>query len=294
MSLQVVRETNIPGMTPKRGKVRDVYDFGDTVLLVSSDRISAFDWILPSCIPDKGKVLTQTAAWWFETLGVKNHLITIDVDKIPFPAGTDKSQFAGRSTYSHKTKVFPIECIVRGYLSGSGWKGYQQNGEVCGIKLPAGLVESDRLPEPVFTPTTKAETGHDMNISFSEMANQIGSQEAETLRSLSLDIYRRGAERALKKGIIIADTKFEFGLFNNEIILIDEVMTPDSSRFWPLSAYKPGQGQPSFDKQFVRDWLLASTWDRNSTPPQLPDDIIVKTRDKYVEAFEKLTGRKLI
>ncbi len=290
----VVKETNIPGMTPKRGKVRDVYDFGNAVLLVSSDRISAFDWILPSCIPDKGKVLTQTAAFWFETLGVENHLITIDIDKIPLPDGTDRSVFAGRSTYCKKTNVFPIECIVRGYITGSGWKEYLRCGEVCGIKLPEGLKESDRLAEPIFTPTTKAETGHDQNISFEEMEDLIGKENARELRDRSLDIYKRGAAYALDRGIIIADTKFEFGQIDGKIILIDEVMTPDSSRFWPLDQYKPGQGQPSFDKQFVRDWLLASDWDRNSTPPELPAEIIEKTREKYVEAFERLSGRKLI
>lgn len=290
----VVKETNIPGMTPKRGKVRDVYDFGDAVLLVSSDRISAFDWILPSCIPDKGKVLTQTAAFWFETLGVENHLITIDVDKIPFPEGVDRNVFAGRSTYCKKTVVFPIECIVRGYITGSGWKEYQRCGEVCGIKLPAGLQESEKLAEPIFTPTTKAETGHDQNISFEEMEGLIGKENAQELRDRSLDIYKRGAAYALERGIIIADTKFEFGQIDGKIILIDEVMTPDSSRFWPLDQYKAGQGQPSFDKQFVRDWLLASDWDRNSNPPELPEEIIDKTRKKYVEAFERLSGRKLI
>lgn len=290
----VVKETNIPGMTPKRGKVRDVYDFGDAVLLVSSDRISAFDWILPSCIPDKGKVLTQTAAFWFETLGVENHLITIDVEKVPFPAGVDRAVFAGRSTYCKKTAVFPIECIVRGYITGSGWKEYQRCGEVCGIKLPAGLKESEKLAEPIFTPTTKAETGHDQNISFEEMEDLIGKDNARQLRDRSLDIYKRGAAYALERGIIIADTKFEFGQIDGKIILIDEVMTPDSSRFWPLDQYKPGQGQPSFDKQFVRDWLLASDWDRNSNPPELPTEIIEKTREKYVEAFERLSGRKLV
>lgn len=289
----VVRETEIPGLTPKHGKVRDIYDFGDALLLVSSDRISAFDWILPTCIPDKGKVLTQTAAFWFKKLPVKNHLITTDVEKIPFPEGTDLKQFAGRSTYCKKTKVFPVECIVRGYLSGSGWKEYQKTGSVCGVKLPEGLRESDRLDQPIFTPTTKAETGHDLNISFDEMVDMIGIDAADSLKKLSLSIYQYGAEFALERGIIIADTKFEFGFFEDEIILIDEVMTPDSSRFWPKDQYEAGHGQPSFDKQFVRDWLLSSSWDRNSTPPDLPNEIVEKTREKYVEAFQRLTGKDL-
>ncbi|MDO5579871.1 MAG: phosphoribosylaminoimidazolesuccinocarboxamide synthase [Planctomycetia bacterium] len=290
---QAVQETEIPGLTPKHGKVRDIYDFGDALLLVSSDRISAFDWILPTCIPDKGKVLTQTAAFWFKKLPVKNHLITTNVEKIPFPEGTDLKQFEGRSTYCKKTKVFPIECIVRGYLSGSGWQEYRKSGSVCGLKLPEGLRESDQLEEPIFTPTTKAETGHDMNVSFEEMADIIGHDAAEALKKLSLSIYKYGAEYALERGIIIADTKFEFGLFEDEIILIDEVMTPDSSRFWPKDQYEPGHGQPSFDKQFVRDWLLASGWDRNSTPPELPNDIVDKTREKYIDAYQRLTGKEL-
>ncbi|MDO5554435.1 MAG: phosphoribosylaminoimidazolesuccinocarboxamide synthase [Planctomycetia bacterium] len=288
-----VKETTLAGIPVKRGKVRDVYDFGDQVLLVSSDRISAFDWILPSCIPDKGRVLTQTAAFWFDFLQVPNHLITTDVSAMPLPVGTDLAVFEGRSTLCKKTKVFPIECIVRGHLTGSGWKEYQKSGTVCGIKLPAGLLESARLEEPIFTPTTKAESGHDMNISFEEMVATIGRDAAEILRDRSIDIFKRGREYADARGIIIADTKFEFGLLNDEIILIDEVMTPDSSRFWPKEQYEPGRSQPSFDKQFVRDWLLASDWDRNSTPPELPDDIIEKTREKYRDAYRLLTGKTL-
>lgn len=293
MNNNVIRETSIPGLTPKRGKVRDIYDFGDSILLVSSDRISAFDWILPTGIPDKGKVLNQLAEFWFETLGVQNHLITTDVNEMPFPPGTDRSQFAGRSTFCRKTKVFPIECVVRGYLSGSGWKEYQKSETVCGIKLPAGLRESERLESPIFTPSTKAETGHDENISFEQMVEIIGQSAAEELKSKSLDIFQRGCEYAIKRGIIIADTKFEFGLLDNEIVLIDEVMTPDSSRFWAADQFEPGRSQLSFDKQFVRDWLLNSGWDRNSNPPELPDDIIQKTREKYIEAFERITGKAL-
>lgn len=294
MNANVVLQTSIPGMTPKRGKVRDVYDFGDKILLVSSDRISAFDWILPNGVPDKGKTLNQTAEFWFETLGVRNHVITTDVEKIPFPEGTDLKQFEGRSVLCKKTNVVMIECVVRGYLAGSGWKEYQQSQTVCGIKLPSGLVESAKLPEPIFTPSTKETTGHDQNITFEECASRVGLDVASKLRDLSLDVFSRGSEYAAKRGVIVADTKFEFGVDEDgEIILIDEVLTPDSSRFWPADLYEPGKSQPSFDKQFVRDWLLQSGWDRNSEPPRLPDDIILKTREKYLEAFERLTGRKL-
>lgn len=280
-------------MTPKQGKVRDIYDFGDALLLVSSDRISAYDWVLPTGIPDKGKVLNQTAAFWFDYLGVPNHVLTTDVNAMPFPEGTDRALFVGRSTLGKKCRVVPVECVVRGYLSGSGWKEYQESGSVCGVALPPGLRESDRLPEPIFTPATKAETGHDENISFDRMAEIVGRDVAEELRRRSIDIFTRGAEYALGKGIIIADTKFEFGFLGDELILIDEVMTPDSSRFWPADRYEPGRGQPSFDKQFVRDWLTQSGWDRNSPPPELPDDVVEKTREKYVEAFEILTGKQL-
>ncbi|MBQ9129000.1 MAG: phosphoribosylaminoimidazolesuccinocarboxamide synthase, partial [Thermoguttaceae bacterium] len=236
----------------------------------------------------------QIAEFWFETLGVRNHMITTDVEKMPFPEGTDLKMFEGRSVLCEKTKVVPIECVVRGYLSGSGWKEYQASQSVCGVKLPAGLVESSRLEEPIFTPSTKAEVGHDENISFEQTVEIVGRDVAEKLRDLSLDIFRRGSEYALKRGVIVADTKFEFGVAaDGEIILIDEALTPDSSRFWPLDQYEPGKGQPSFDKQIVRDWLLQSGWDRNSTPPELPEEVIAKTRAKYLEAFERLTDRKL-
>ena len=284
----------IPGMIPKQGKVRDCYDFGDALLLVSTDRISAYDWILPTPIPDKGKVLNQMAEFWFEMLGAENHLITTDVTKMPFPAGTDLSQFAGRSTLGKKCQVVPIECVVRGYLSGSGWKEYQQSGTVCGIKLPAGLRESDQLEQPIFTPATKAEEGHDENISFEQMAGIIGADIAEELRRRSIEIFQNGSDYARTRGIIIADTKFEFGLLGDKILLIDEVLTPDSSRFWPAGQYEPGHGQPSYDKQFVRDWLSATPWDKNSPPPALPNDIVQKTREKYVEAYTKLTGKNLV
>jgi phosphoribosylaminoimidazole-succinocarboxamide synthase len=286
-------ETNIPGMTPKRGKVRDLYDFGDRLLLVSSDRISAYDWVLPNGIPFKGKVLNQMAAFWFEKLGVENHILTTDASKMDLPEGTDRDLFAGRSTMGKKCEVIPIECVVRGYLSGSGWKEYQRSRTVCGIELPEGLQESAQLDEPIFTPATKAEEGHDENISFEKMAEIIGRELAETLREKSIEIFQQGAEFARSKGIIIADTKFEFGRVDDQLILIDEVLTPDSSRFWPVDQYEPGKGQPSYDKQFVRDWLSTTDWDKNSPPPELPDEIVRKTQEKYLEAFERLTGKPL-
>lgn len=291
MASNTVLETSIPGMTPRQGKVRDIYDFEDHLLLVSTDRISAYDWVLPTGIPDKGKVLTQIAEFWFGLLNEPHHLVTTDVTKMPLCCGTDVDAFAGRSTLCKKTKVVPIECVVRGYLSGSGWKEYQQNQAVCGVELPAGLVESDKLPEPIFTPATKAEEGHDENISFDRMVEIVGREISEELRERSISIFNRGAEYALERGIIIADTKFEFGMTESgELILIDEVLTPDSSRFWPADQYAPGKGQPSFDKQFVRDWLSATDWDKNSPPPELPEEIVAKTREKYIEAYEKLTG----
>ena len=290
MKSSVVLKTSLPGLTARQGKVRDIYDLGDRLLLVSTDRISAFDWILPAGIPDKGKLLTQISAFWFDLLGEPNHLISVDVDEMGLPGGADLSQFAGRSTLCRKTEVVPIECVVRGYLVGSGWKEYQQQGTVCGIELPAGLTECAKLEEPIFTPATKATDGHDENISFERMVEAVGLDVSEELRDRSIAIYNRGVEHAKSKGIIIADTKFEWGRVGDEIILIDEVLTPDSSRFWPGDQYRPGRNQPSFDKQFVREWLESTDWDKNSPPPQLPDDIIAKTREKYVEAYERLTG----
>ena len=293
MSKSVVLETSLSGLPVRRGKVRDIYDLGDQLLLVSTDRISAFDWILPSGIPDKGRVLTQVSAFWFEMLEEPNHLITTDVAEMGLPADADLAPLAGRSSLVQKTEVVPIECVVRGYLSGSGWVEYQQSGTVCGIELPKGLKESDKLPEPIFTPATKAEMGdHDENISFERMVEVVGPEISKELRRRSIDIFNRGTAFAWEKGIIIADTKFEFGQIDDTLILIDEVLTPDSSRFWPADQYEPGHGQPSFDKQFVRDWLLASDWDRSSEPPALPEDIVAKTRAKYVEAYELLTGKK--
>lgn len=289
----VVVQTLLPGIPVRRGKVRDVYDLGDLLLLVSTDRISAFDWVLPNAIPDKGRILTQLSAFWFHWLQVPHHLISTEIEAIrPYlPEGVDWTPLAGRVSLCRKTDVVPIECVVRGYLAGSGWKEYQQSGTVCGIRLPAGMVESDRLPEPIFTPATKAHTGHDENISFEKMVQRIGRETAEMLRWRSLEIFQRGAEYALQRGIIIADTKLEFGWADGQLILIDEVLTPDSSRFWPADQYAPGRSQPSFDKQFVRDWLCTTTWDKNSPPPPLPEEVIQKTRQKYIEAYERLTGR---
>jgi phosphoribosylaminoimidazole-succinocarboxamide synthase len=292
MDSNVLLETDLPGWPVRRGKVRDVYDLGDRLLLVSTDRISAFDWVLPSGIPDKGRILTQIAAFWFGTLGEPNHLLTVDVDQMDLPAGVDRRVLAGRTTLARKTRVIPIECVVRGYLVGSGWKEYRASGTVCGIRLPDGLVESSQLEEPIFTPSTKAEAGHDENISFARMVELVGSEVSDELRRRSVALFARGAAYARERGILIADTKFEWGVVDGEIILIDEVLTPDSSRFWPADQYKPGGSQPSFDKQFVRDWLESTTWDKNSPPPRLPDDVISRTREKYVEAYERLTGRR--
>jgi len=292
MSKDIVIETDLTGLPVRRGKVRDVYDLGDRLLLVSTDRISAFDWVLPTGIPDKGRVLNQIAAFWFELLGEPNHLIATDVEQMDLPAGVDRRLLAGRTSLVRKTEVVPIECVVRGYLAGSGWKEYRQSGTVCGIELPAGLVESSRLPKPIFTPATKAETGHDENVSFERTVELIGPEVAEELRRRSLDIFRRGSEYARQRGILIADTKFEWGRLDGRLILIDEVLTPDSSRFWPTAGYEAGRGQPSFDKQFVRDWLETTGWDKNSPPPSLPDEVVARTRQKYVEAYELLTGRR--
>ncbi|MCE9554204.1 MAG: phosphoribosylaminoimidazolesuccinocarboxamide synthase [Planctomycetes bacterium] len=291
MSQAVVLQTSLSSLPVRRGKVRDIFDLGDQLLLVSTDRISAFDWVLPTGIPDKGRVLTQLSAFWFDLLREPNHLVTCDVEKMDLPEGVDREPLSGRTMLVRKTTVTPIECVVRGYLSGSGWKEYQQNGQVCGVQLPPGLKESDRLPEPIFTPATKEESGHDQNISFERMAEIVGIEVATELKRRSLDIYRRGAEYALKRGIIIADTKFEFGQIEDELILIDEVLTPDSSRFWPADQYKPGGGQPSYDKQFVRDWLITSGWDKESQPPALPADVVTRTREKYIEAYEQITGQ---
>jgi phosphoribosylaminoimidazole-succinocarboxamide synthase len=289
-----ITKTSLADLPVRRGKVRDIYDLGDSLLLVSTDRISAFDWVLPTGIPDKGRVLTQLSRFWFDHFkDVPNHLISCDVEDFDLPPGIDREPLVGRSMLVRKTSVVPIECVVRGYLSGSAWSEYQKTGAVCEIELPTGLSESEKLPGAVFTPATKAEQGmHDENISYDEMCAQVGRELAKQLSQRSLDIYTRGAEYAIGRGIIIADTKFEFGMVGDEVILIDELLTPDSSRFWPADQYEPGHGQPSFDKQFVRDWLIQSGWDKNSPPPELPPEVVQKTRDKYIEAFEQITGEK--
>ena len=286
----VLMQSSLPGIPARRGKVRDVYDFGDRLLFVASDRISAFDHVLPNGIPRKGEVLTRLSQFWFSLLSVPHHFLTNDVTTLPLPAGTDVASLTGRSMVVMKTEVVPVECVVRGYLAGSGWKEYRQSGTVCGIELPAGLKESSRLPEPVFTPATKAESGHDENISFEQMCNDVGTDLATRLRDISLQVYSEGCAHANTKGIIIADTKFEFGLKGKDIILIDEVMTPDSSRFWPADQYEAGRSQASYDKQFVRDWLEQSGWDKNSQPPILPDNVVKRTSVRYIEAYELLTG----
>lgn len=288
--MSVVVQSQLQNIPVRRGKVRDVYDFDDRLLFVATDRISAFDYVLPTGIPRKGEVLTRMSKFWFGQLEVPSHFLTSDLSSVPLPENVDIQQLSGRSMVVRKADVVPIECVVRGYLAGSGWKEYCKSGTVCGIKLPDGLQESSRLPEPVFTPSTKAEEGHDENITFQQMSDIVGARLSEQLRELSLNVYARGAELARERGIIVADTKFEFGLFEDEILLIDEVLTPDSSRFWPLAEYAPGRGQPSFDKQFVRDWLVESGWDRNSEPPGLPDAIVEKTTARYIEACETLTG----
>ncbi len=285
-------QTSLPGVPVRRGKVRDVYDLSDRLLVVSTDRISAFDWILPTGIPDKGRVLTQLSAFWFGRLGVPHHLLSLDPADAGLPAEVDLAPLAGRSMVVRKAQVVPIECVVRGYLAGSGWKEYRAGGAVCGVKLPAGLQESSRLPQPIFTPATKAGSGHDENIPFEQMARQVGGELAEELRAASLQVYERGAAHAASRGILVADTKFEWGLVDGRLILIDEALTPDSSRFWPASDYRPGRGQASFDKQYVRDWLETSGWDKNSPPPELPAEVVAGTRAKYVEAFERLTGER--
>jgi phosphoribosylaminoimidazole-succinocarboxamide synthase len=285
--------TNLP--FPKHsGKVRDVYDLGDQFLIVSTDRISAFDYVLPSGIPDKGRVLTATSEFWFSQLsGIRHHWITGDLPPGLLPDFIDPSPLAGRSMIVRKAAVVPYECVVRGYLEGSGLTEYQKFGQICGIELPSGLVQCDRLPEPIFTPATKAVSGHDENIPWQRMADDIGPPLANELRSLSLNIFSQASAHAQAHGILIADTKFEFGFADGELILVDEVLTPDSSRFWPAADYHRGQPQQSFDKQFVREWLMDSGWDRESPPPALPTDVILRTREKYLEAYQMLAGRQV-
>jgi phosphoribosylaminoimidazole-succinocarboxamide synthase len=292
--MKVIRETNFAGLSPSaRGKVRDIYDLGDKLLIVATDRLSAFDVIMATPIPDKGRILTQLSLFWFNLLRgiIPNHVLSAT----EFPASFDRytADLAGRTMLVKKTKPLPIECVARGYLSGSGWKEYKATGKVCGISLPPGLQESDKLPEPIFTPATKAVSGHDENISFEQAAALIGNSLAEKVRAITLEIYRQAAAYAEPRGILLADTKFEFGLLNDELIWIDEALTPDSSRFWPASAYKPGGPQPSFDKQFVRDYLERIQWPKVPPGPELPPDVVDATRAKYREAFRILVGREL-
>lgn len=290
---QAVVKTNLETLNLiKRGKVRDIYDLGDHLLMVATDRISAFDVVMPNPIPEKGKILTQISLYWFEIMKpvVLNHVISANVDDYPEICRPYSEILRGRSMLVKKAEPLPIECIVRGYISGSGWNDYQMSGNVCGIKLPEGLKESDKLPEPVFTPSTKAESGlHDVNIDFEKTVEKIGKPLAEKVRTLSLKIYKKGADLAYEKGIIIADTKFEFGLLGGNLILIDEILTPDSSRFWPRTSYKPGGAQKSFDKQYLRDYLISINWNKKPPAPSLPKNVIDNTRSKYLEAYRQLT-----
>ncbi len=292
---QVVLQTRIPGQTPRRGKVRDIYDLGDQLLFVATDRISAFDVIMANGIPDKGKVLTRISLFWFEWLGasINNHLVTTEVSKFPAPFCDYADQLEGRSMLVRKTEVLPVECIVRGYLAGSGWKEYQKKQTVCDIPLPAGLKQCDKLPEPLFTPSTKAEQGlHDENISPERAAEIIGKEKADYVARKSIEIYRRAADYAAERGIILADTKFEWGQEGENIVLIDEVLTPDSSRFWPAARYEPGRDQESFDKQFVRNYLESINFAKQPPGPELPAEVVENTRAIYVQAYEQLSGKK--
>jgi len=293
MTAAPVFETNYPDLTLRgRGKVRDIYDLGEQLLIVATDRISAYDVVMPTPIPDKGKILTQISAFWFSALAdvAENHLVTVEVNEFPEQCLLYAEELAGRSMLVTKAKPLPVECIVRGYLSGSGWKDYQRYGSVCGITLPAGLLESSRLESPIFTPSTKAERGlHDENIDFATLEEKVGTSLAEKLRELSIALYEKGAAIAGQKGIIIADTKFEFGTIGGELALIDEVLTPDSSRFWPANKYEPGRSQESFDKQYLRDYLDQSGWNHKPPAPPLPDEVVQNTRTRYVEALERLT-----
>jgi phosphoribosylaminoimidazole-succinocarboxamide synthase len=288
-------ESRVRDWPCRRGKVRDVYDLGDHLVIVATDRISAFDWVLPTGIPDKGRILTSMTLFWLDLLGVANHLLGTDVRTMG-PAFAEQAEaLQGRTMLVRKANVVPFECVVRGYLAGSGWKEYRRAGTVCGLPLPAGLRECERLAEPIFTPATKAESGHDENVPFDAMAGATGAKVAAELRQRSIDLYARAAPHAAARGILLADTKFEWGQSaDGGLILIDEVLTPDSSRFWPAESYRPGANPPSYDKQFVRDWLEQSGWDKNSPPPPLPADVVNKTREKYVEAHERLTSRPLV
>ena len=290
-------ETALDGLPlVRRGKVRDLYACDEALVLVATDRISAFDYVLGSGIPDKGRVLTQLSSFWFERTRhiVDNHVLETNAHRFPAPAARHAAVLDGRAMLVRKTTPLPIECVARGYLSGSGWKDYRSSGQVCGIRLPGGLVESDRLPQPIFTPATKAQSGHDLNISEADAAELIGKTLLDRLKALTLDLYAFGASHAEARGIILADTKFEFGMTDRgDLLLIDEVMTPDSSRYWPRDTYRPGGAQPSFDKQFVRDYLESIRWNKQPPVPSLPDDVVARTREKYMEAYRRLTGHEL-
>ncbi len=298
---EVLYESALP-FPVRRGKVRDVYDLGDTLLIVATDRISAFDCVMPNGIPGKGKILTALSRFWFDRLPshFAHHLLATDVDEFPEAAQKYRDQLTGRSMLVKKAHVLPIECVARGYLAGSGWKEYQQTQTVCGVQLPPGLRQCDKLPEPIFTPATKEETGHDINISFKNVVGRVGMSLAQALRDRTLSMYRHAADYGMSRGIIIADTKFEFGLYppapdlasklNPQVLVVDEMLTPDSSRFWPADQYEPGRDQQSFDKQFVRNWLQSQPWDKTPPAPRLSDDIVETTRRRYVDAYEKLTG----
>lgn len=295
MSSAAILETHLGGQSPAaRGKVRDIYDLGDRLVLVATDRISAFDWVNPIGIPDKGKLLTQLSLFWFEQVAdvLPNHLISADLADFPEAFQRQAAMFEGRSMLVRKCEMLPVEFVVRGYLAGSGWKEYRTSGTVCGIPLPAGLQESSKLEKPIYTPATKATDGHDINVSPEKAGEIIGKAVNEKAAAAAIKIYERGRDIAASKGIILCDTKFEFGLLDGELVLADEILTPDSSRFWPADQYAPGRGQPSYDKQFVRDYLETTGWDKNSPQPPLPEDVIEKTRQKYLEAYTLLTGKK--
>jgi phosphoribosylaminoimidazole-succinocarboxamide synthase len=297
MSSRVISQTEFKSLTLKgRGKVRDIYDLGDRLLIVATDRMSAFDVVMPNPIPDKGRILTQLSKFWFDLTReiISNHVISTKVEEYPQECRAYQEDLRDRSMLVVKTEVLPVECVVRGYLAGSGWEEYQKTGEICGISLPRGLVESSKLGEPIFTPSTKAEQGlHDENISFEKMEEIVGKDLAQQLKSVSVGVYQRARDFAEKRGILIADTKMEFGIKDGKLILIDELLTPDSSRFWPKDGYRPGGSQKSFDKQYLRDYLLSIKWNKTPPAPQLPDEIVEKTREKYLEAYERLVGRPL-
>lgn len=297
MIQQATFETNFPGLNLlSRGKVRDIYDLGDTLLIVASDRISAFDVVMPNPIPDKGKILTSLSEFWLRHLRdvVENHLISTEVKDFPESCRPYAAELEGRSMWVKKARVLPIECIVRGYLAGSGWLDYKKTGQLCGIPLPAGLIEAQQLPEPVFTPSTKAERGeHDENIPFEKMVDTVGKEIALKVSEVAIDLYKRGSAYARERGIILADTKFEFGLVEGRLMLVDEVLTPDSSRFWPADRYRAGASPESFDKQFLRDYLIASGWKKSDPAPQLPDEVVVNTRSRYMEALKRLSGKEV-